>query len=310
MKGIQRKHQTGKRMGKRLLSLFLTVILSVTGIIWDIGNEDRTAEAATTLYSEFPASYRPYLQALHSKYPNWKFTPLNTGLDWDTVVENEMDPEVSGQGNKSTIQYVASDLSKRNLLCDFNPSTGKYIPKDSTSFFSAAKQTVAYYLNPLNFLNEVDIFQFENNAYDAEVHNLTGVQQMLKGTFMDGSVIQYFDTNGKAQEIKQSYAQVIFNAGKTYGVNPYWLASKIRQEVSADGSGSTSGDYWSKDYKTHFIGYYNFYNIGANDGADPIKNGLNYAKSAGWTTPVKAIEGGAKFFRDKYISCYQNTGKT
>ena len=118
MKGIQRKYQTGKRIGRCLLSLFLTVILSVTGIVWDIGNENRTAEAATA-YSEFPASYRPYLQALHSKYPNWKFTPLNTGLDWNTVVENEMDPEISGQGNKSTIQYVASDLSKRNLLCDF-----------------------------------------------------------------------------------------------------------------------------------------------------------------------------------------------
>lgn len=297
------------RSGKKMISVWMALVLTMTGIVWDVGNDVITAEAASS-FSEFPASYRPYLQALQKKYPKWQFKPLNTGLDWNTVVENEMDSETSGNGNKSTIHKDASDLLKRNLPCDYNTKTGTYIYKDSTSFVSAAKQTVAYYLDPRNFLNEVNIFQFEDNSYNSGVHTLEGVKKILAGTFMDYAQgdFTYLNTSGVRVKAKTTYAEVIYNAGKSAGISPYWLASKIKQEVGVNGSGSTSGKYTSKDKKTTFTGYYNFYNIGANDGADPITNGLNYAKNAGWNTPMKAIEGGAKFFYEKYISCYQNTG--
>ena len=57
------------------------------------------------------------------------------------------------------------------------------------------------------------------------------------------------------------------------GVSPYFLAARSRQELGVKGSGSVSGNYGA--YK----GYYNYYNIGATSGADPISNGLNYAKA-------------------------------
>ena len=44
------------------------------------------------------------------------------------------------------------------------------------------------------------------------------------------------------------------------GASPYFLASKIIQEVSRNGSGSTSGTYIAKD-GTNLSGYYNYYNI-------------------------------------------------
>ena len=37
----------------------------------------------------FPEEYRPYLRVLQSKFPNWRFTALYTGLDWNYVIDNE-----------------------------------------------------------------------------------------------------------------------------------------------------------------------------------------------------------------------------
>ena len=33
--------------------------------------------------SNFPDSYKPYLEELQRKHPNWKFTALYTNLDWN-----------------------------------------------------------------------------------------------------------------------------------------------------------------------------------------------------------------------------------
>jgi uncharacterized protein YjdB len=312
-----RKRHTG--LIKKILGVAMACMVSVTGLPGNLNSKTVvTAQAADDFdetLAKFPASYRSYLQALHEKYPNWKFEPLNTGLDWNTVIENEMDATTSGSGNKSVIQNTGiNDILKRNLSCDYDTSTKSYIYKD-TGFVSASKQTVAYFMDPRNFLNEVNIFQFENIAYDSSVHTLSGVKKILSGTFMDYSngVFSYLNTSGKRVSSETTYAQVIYAAGKNYNISPYWLASKIKQEVSANGSGSTNGDYTSKDGTKRFLGYYNFFNIGANDGTDPITNGLTYASTGStylrpWTTPMRAIKGGAAFFEDKYISCYQNTG--
>ena len=40
----------------------------------------------------FPESYKDGLRQLHASYPNWVFKAVNTGLDWETVIENESLP--------------------------------------------------------------------------------------------------------------------------------------------------------------------------------------------------------------------------
>ena len=37
----------------------------------------------------FPDSYKPYLEELAKKHPNWKFTALYTNLDWNYVISQE-----------------------------------------------------------------------------------------------------------------------------------------------------------------------------------------------------------------------------
>lgn len=300
-----------KILKKVLVStMILSIIMSGMTMQGKMSQVKAADDAFEKSISDFPSSYKTYLRKLHEKYPKWKFEALETGLRWDDVVSGETDPEKSGSGNKALVAKTAGDLLKRNLACDYNPSTGNYIYKDASSWVSAGQNTIAYFLDPRNFLNEVNVFQFEKNSYDKSVHTLSGVKKILAGTFMDYGKgdFSYINTKGKTVKAGTTYAEEIFKAGKKYGVSPYYLASKIVQEVGSNGSGSTNGKYTSKDGKTTFTGYYNFYNIGANDGADPIKNGLNYSKSAGWTTPMASIAGGAEFFNNKYISGYQNTG--
>ena len=36
----------------------------------------------------FPESYKEGLRQIHAQYPNWTFTAVKTGLDWNTVIQN------------------------------------------------------------------------------------------------------------------------------------------------------------------------------------------------------------------------------
>ena len=48
-------------------------------------------EASTVLngIDNFPKSYKPYLEILQKKYPNWSFSALYVNLDWNYVVSQE-----------------------------------------------------------------------------------------------------------------------------------------------------------------------------------------------------------------------------
>ena len=55
------------------------------------------------------------------------------------------------------------------------------------------------------------------------------------------------------------YARIIYEAGENAGVSPYFLASRIIQEMGYNGESALyRGDL------TGFEGYYNYYNIKAN----------------------------------------------
>ena len=72
----------------------------------------------------------------------------------------------------------------------YNPSTGTWTPIDGKTWFQASSDVVSYYLDPRNFLTkESDIFQFETLSYDKNAQTLSGVESMLKGTFMEKSKI-------------------------------------------------------------------------------------------------------------------------
>ena len=247
----------------------------------------------------FPTNWQKKLAVLHEKYPDWVFVAVPTGLDWDTAVSAET-------GKKSLVEKYYSTLLRNHGEGHYNPNTGAYTYHDASVWVSAASATVDYFMNPANFLDEQHIFMFEALSFDRTYHTKEGVELILKGTFMHNTTISYLTADGETVETEKTYADVIMEAADKSGVSPYYLASKIRTEIGITPSGSVTGNYG--EYK----GVYNFYNIGANDGKNPIANGLNWASlgtSYGrpWTTPEKSIINGAVWIGELYISKGQDT---
>jgi len=241
---------------------------------------------------QFPESYYNGIYLLHKLHPDYVFTAYDTGLDFDTVLANE---DSSG---RSLLQYSSF------------PSYVKSDSKiyDSPDWMAAKTTVVSYYLDPRNFLMPDTVFMFENLSFDGTVHTVEGVKNIIAGSFMDTD--------------SYDYATVIYEAGRQAGVSPYFLASRIIQEMGYSGqsalsSGSVEG----------YEGYYNYYNIGssattAEGGA--VLNGAKYAKWGSdpdaqeitedealyllpWDSIEKAIKGGALWIASGYISAGQNT---
>lgn len=66
---------------------FLIIIISL--IFMTCINTDSNAAYTLNGIENFPDSYKPYLEVLKSKHPDWNFTALYTELDWNYVIDNE-----------------------------------------------------------------------------------------------------------------------------------------------------------------------------------------------------------------------------
>ena len=268
--------------------------------------------------AKFPASYQTYLKKLHEKHPNWVFVAVNRNLDWNDIVAAESVSSSSTGTNRSLLPKTSGGLLLSKASTDYNASKGTYIPKDGSTWVSASKPAVAYYVDPRNFLKDNYIYMFEALNYDAGYHNLEGVRNVLSGTELYGNKkITYTTTSGKTTKLDMTYEQAIFGAGAKNKISPLFLAAKIRQETGARlSNGSISGkfSYGGKSYR----GYYNYYNIGAysTSTGSAIANGLTFAKGGKsnsktykrpWVSPVIAIDGGAEYIGKSYIWRGQNT---
>ena len=253
------------------------------------GATDSEYEAALAA-AGFPASYCSALASLHQKYPNWQFVPVQTGLDWNTVVSNE------SLVGRNLIQNSVNDARKSTDSQAYNWETNKWYGFDGASWVSASPEYIAYCIDPRNFLNENQIFQFETLEY-AGYQNAAGVQSVLSNTFMAGN---YTDTDGAVR----SYADTFVEIGSNVGVSPYHLASRCKQEQGVRGTSNLiSGRY------SNYAGYYNYFNVRAftTSSASAIVNGLEYAKLQGWNSIYKSIAGGSSVVADNYVKKGQNT---
>lgn len=242
--------------------------------------------------SGFPESYQPQLAILKTIHPNWEFVPQITNLDWNTVIDNE---NILG---KSLIQNPSDGYKHINSYNFLTNTFNNTYSGGGPSWYAAADSVIAYYMDPRNFLNENRIFMFETLSYQSANQNIADLQLMLNGTFMSGLA------DGTAEDIanNKTYAQIIMDAAIAYNVSPYFLASRIFQEVGRQGSTIVSGTV------SGFEGYYNFYNIGATGLAGTIiTNGLSRAVYYSWNSEKDAIIGGAEIISANYIAIGQDT---
>lgn len=103
----------------------------------------------------FPESYRPYLRILHTIYPNAVFRAYDTDLDFYEAVRNE---SVEG---KSLVWDANNSREGLKLLSSFNFETYSFknnYPGGGPNWYAANEDTIAYYLDPRNFLTEKQVF--------------------------------------------------------------------------------------------------------------------------------------------------------
>ncbi len=262
------------------------------------GAEDAAAFEAELTAQGFPESYKTYLRKLHQSYPAWRFVAVKTGLDWNTVIQNESNVQGS---IKNTVQGTSSapHYNWRSTEVGYNWATDKWSVYDGSNWYAASRELIAYYMDPRNCLDANYIFEFESLNYIEGGQSLSGVESLLAGSFM---------ANTTPVGSTVPYSQIMLNAGAASGVSPYHIASRIKQEVGNFVGTATSGN--NKTYP----GIYNFYNIGAYDSAsgDAAVKGLKWASTKGsygrpWNTPEKSIVGGAGYIGASYINKGQNT---
>ena len=150
----------------------------------------------------FPASYCPYLSYLHYKHPQWKFIPENTGVTFLAAVNGESEKNYTQIGTNAK-SYLAS--TKISEYPDWRTASDAY---------------TAYMLDPRNYLNEENIFAFEDLSYDSKYHTKSAIRSMVSGSYLDN------DTS----------ANYFLDAAKTYNVSPVHLAARVKQEGGTDSS--------------------------------------------------------------------------
>lgn len=272
----------GKNFTGWTISTYIKVNYNNTG--------DNTDFVTAMKNAGFPDSYIPNLTALHNKYPSWTFEAVKMGLDWNTVIENE---SINGL---NLVSKSADNSKKSTAAGAYNWSTNTWVEYEP-GWVSASSSYIAYLMDPRNFLDETNIFQFQSLAYSPN-ETLGGVQSIIKGTFMEGT--KSYSNNGE----KINYADTFMDVAKSSGVSAYHIASRIKQEQGINGTSPLISGIYSG-----YEGYYNFFNFSATGSTKALiyKNGLSFAKKQGWNTRVKSISGGSVKVGSNYINKGQNT---
>ena len=259
----------------------------------------------------FPESYKPFLRELHAQYPSWIFKAYNTGLDWNDAVKNE---SVVGENlipNTKSVEWKSLEAGAYSWKDD------KFTVFDGSSWVTASKEAISYYMDPRNFLDHESIFQFEVLNYNPSYQNKEGIATILKNTAMNGTSYTYTDELGMERSI--SYADTFAMAAEYSGVSPLHLASRVKQEVTLGKSAMSNSVTGTVSGLENL---YNYYNIGAyhsTEAGGAIANGLRFARDGSsseslnmkclipWNNRLRSIMGGAFYIGNNYINRGQNT---
>lgn len=238
------------------------------------------------IYRNFPSGYHSKLVELAKAHPNWTFVAHNTGLQWYDVVMAEM------EGNRSLVYVTVVDSWKSKDPGDYDWSSGTYIPKSGANWFRASQTAVSFCMNPLNYLDEMHIFAFEQLTYNQDTHNREGVNAIIRNSWMYERGLE--DGSGGY------YCDVFMDVGRATGVSPYHLAGRVLQEQGTTGNAALISGYG---------GVYNYFNVKASGSTaeEILKNGTAYAQGQGWVTRYASILGGASRLGADYITKGQDT---
>ncbi len=295
-----------------------------------------------TLWADtpFPAAYTERIDTLSKRHPNWRFLPYPIDdLDWEAILKKECTPG----WNLVVHSSWAPGTWRAKGLKNYTPYYDKRMkPYDSGIYYQASREAIAYFLDPRNFLNEIDIFMFEALHFSERSHTVEAVEVALEGSFM---------ANARPDTEWQCYSELLVEVGRQYDISPVFLAGRLKSEqgMGSDQSRGTIGDalwalhadadgktddgriIWGGIYtrtnastaailasgKAHYNGYYNLFNMDAcGSGVFEIRYNAYREATAPltvrnhlgpWDSQRKAIIGGALKMRERYIDTHRHT---
>ena len=162
---------TQKIIKKILIILIIVAILCLfvipTNKVYAASTYTQTLKSGI---DSFPEEYKAVLEQIQKIHPNWTFEAYYTDISWDTLVLNETT-------HRKNRVIKSADASWKCSCGDL-----------ASGYVCASKGIIKYYLDPRNFLNEVNIFQFLEISYNEKIHTIDGIKSAVKGTFLDNTV--------------------------------------------------------------------------------------------------------------------------
>ncbi|MBR6321488.1 MAG: cadherin-like beta sandwich domain-containing protein [Lachnospiraceae bacterium] len=299
------------------------------------------------IHEYFPESYWEGLEALLAEHPKWRFKAFYTGLTWNELFDGSFtlyspagESEMTLRRNllqwirdKDSPYYNKTSWLSTSIEGAYNWSKSEWEILSAPDWVQASEEAVRYCMDPRNWLDERQIFQFEDmTAYMATVREVEKVFENVSSDFWvqdaeDTGITSSYGLEEDEDEVPLTYAQAVYEIGRRLKINPVILASRIVQEQGTGytddaSSGNvrslisgkakftvTKGEDEGKKVKG---GYFNYFNVEATDGDEAdytriVNNGLTEAYYAGWDTRYAALYGGAEKLKASFIDNDQNT---
>ncbi|MFT8871811.1 MAG: SH3 domain-containing protein [Sporolactobacillus sp.] len=199
---------------------------------------------------------------------------------WEKISYGGKDGYVYGQYLDKEAQTTVTSGNQANITTQYNVSFAAALAAEQKVDSSSQ---LAAYLNPTNV-------QAGTSAYF----------QFLKLSSLSNISLSSMTSILSGRGILSNDAQTFITAADKYGINEIYLVAHALLETGNGTSQLANG----VSYNGTTV--YNMFGIGAYDGS-AVASGAAYAYNQGWTTPEKAILGGAAWIAENYIynSSYQ-----
>ncbi|WP_143020649.1 N-acetylglucosaminidase [Marinilactibacillus psychrotolerans] len=229
-------------------------------------------------------------------------------------MNNNPQTDLNGNGfSKATTEQTKYYLNPENFLpensndIDVMLSTLKVITK--TLNVRTGPSTNYTNIGQVEKNQSFQILSSQNGWFEINFNGrnawISGSQNYVK---VDNDVLQFLKLSGSSgisvndmnkelasAGILKNMGSVFSKASQTYNINEIYLISHALLETGYGTSELATG------VKVNGVTVYNMFGIGAYD-SNAVKLGAQRAYELGWTTPEKAILGGAKWISNQYIN--------
>ena len=213
---------------KKIMAYGIGISLAVASVTQLVNYKAIEINAATDNEFEkemtkqgFPESYKSKLRQIHSEYPKWVFKAMHTDMTWEEAIKNE---SIVGR-NLVTRESISSWKSIETGSYDWANST--WATFDGSKWMAASEGIIRYYMDPRNFLDSSNVFQFLQQNYDSSTQVASGVETLVKSTFMESRStgnVSTIETTTTASQVAKGKKGVAVNApGIQLGLAPKYV---------------------------------------------------------------------------------------